>query len=70
MRRIIIEQARRKRSHRQGGGLNRLPIDQVEIAAPEPAPDVLSAWPRLVSPLLPSPPRGEGWGVKGRVRES
>jgi RNA polymerase sigma factor (TIGR02999 family) len=42
MRRIIIEQARRKRCHRQGGGLNRLPIDQVEIAAPEPAPDVLA----------------------------
>jgi RNA polymerase sigma factor (TIGR02999 family) len=42
MRRIIIEQARRKRSYRQGGGLNRLPIDQVEIAAPEPVPDVLA----------------------------
>jgi RNA polymerase sigma factor (TIGR02999 family) len=42
MRRIIIEQARRKRSRRQGGGLNRLPIDQVEIAAPDTTPDVLA----------------------------
>jgi RNA polymerase sigma factor (TIGR02999 family) len=42
MRRIVIEQARRKRTQRQGGELNRLPIDEVEIAAPEPAADVLA----------------------------
>jgi RNA polymerase sigma factor (TIGR02999 family) len=43
MRRVIIDQARRrKRSQRQGGGLNRLPIDQIEVAAPEPGADVLA----------------------------
>jgi RNA polymerase sigma factor (TIGR02999 family) len=42
MRRIIIDQARRKRAERHGGGLNRLPFDQVEVAAPAPDDDVLA----------------------------
>jgi RNA polymerase sigma factor (TIGR02999 family) len=42
MRRIVIEQARRKRTQRQGGGLQRLPLDEVEIATPEPDDDVLA----------------------------
>jgi RNA polymerase sigma factor (TIGR02999 family) len=42
MRRIVIDQARRKGSQRRGGGLNRVPIDQVAIAAPETGADVLA----------------------------
>jgi len=34
MRRILIENARRKRAQRHGGGLARLDIDQVDVAAP------------------------------------
>jgi RNA polymerase sigma factor (TIGR02999 family) len=42
MRRILIGQARRKRSERQGGGLKRHAWEDVEIAAPEPSLDVVS----------------------------
>jgi RNA polymerase sigma factor (TIGR02999 family) len=42
MRRIIIEQARRKGSQRRGGGRHRRPLDEMEVAAPEPIPDVLA----------------------------
>jgi RNA polymerase sigma factor (TIGR02999 family) len=42
MRRILIEQARRKQSQRRGGALGRQSLDQVAIAAPEPSLDILS----------------------------
>ncbi len=42
MRRILIDQARRKQSLKQGGGLKRLPVEQVEIAAPEPSADLMA----------------------------
>jgi RNA polymerase sigma factor (TIGR02999 family) len=42
MRRILIDQARHKRSQRQGGGLKRQPLEQVEIADPEPSLDILA----------------------------
>jgi RNA polymerase sigma factor (TIGR02999 family) len=42
MRRILVDQARRKRSERQGGGLKRHALEHVEIAAPEPSLDVAS----------------------------
>ena len=42
MRRILIDQARRKQSHRRGGGLAREPLEGVEIAAPEPSIDLLA----------------------------
>src|SRR5580765_5309635 len=42
MRRILIDQARRKHSLRQGGDLKRQPMEQLEIAAPEPSLDVLA----------------------------
>jgi RNA polymerase sigma factor (TIGR02999 family) len=42
MRRILIDQARRKQSQRRGGGLSREPLDDVEIAAPEPSIDLLA----------------------------
>jgi RNA polymerase sigma factor (TIGR02999 family) len=35
MRRILIDQARRKQSQRHGGGLERKDIEQIEIVAPE-----------------------------------
>ncbi len=42
MRRILVENARRKRSRKHGGGLRRHDATQVEPAAPEPAEDVLA----------------------------
>src|SRR5437667_7317000 len=41
MRRILIEQARRKQSQRHGGDRKREDIEHVEIAVPEPAWDIL-----------------------------
>jgi RNA polymerase sigma factor (TIGR02999 family) len=42
MRRILVDQARKKKSRKRGGGLERHPIEGVEIAAPEPAVDLLA----------------------------
>jgi RNA polymerase sigma factor (TIGR02999 family) len=42
MRRILVDQARRKHSLRRGGDLQRHPIDDREIEAPEPAVDILA----------------------------
>jgi RNA polymerase sigma factor (TIGR02999 family) len=42
MRRILVDQARKKRSQRQGGELQRHPVENVEIAAPEPSLDLLA----------------------------
>jgi RNA polymerase sigma factor (TIGR02999 family) len=42
MRRILIDQARRKHSQRRGCGQKHRPLDQVEIAAPEPSLHVLA----------------------------
>jgi RNA polymerase sigma factor (TIGR02999 family) len=42
MRRILIDQARRKLSQRGGGGRLRHDLEHAEIAAPEPALDVLA----------------------------
>ena len=42
MRRILVDQARRKLSRRGGGNLQRRPIEAQEIAAPEPAVDLLA----------------------------
>jgi len=42
MRRILIDQARRKKSQRQGGGLKRHDLEYVEIAAAEPTADLLA----------------------------
>src|SRR5437763_1981140 len=42
MRRILVDQARRKFSLRRGGDLQRQPIEEQEIEAPEPAVDVLA----------------------------
>jgi RNA polymerase sigma factor (TIGR02999 family) len=42
MRRILIDQARRKESQRRGGRTTRESLAMVEIAAPEPAVDLLA----------------------------
>jgi RNA polymerase sigma factor (TIGR02999 family) len=42
MRRILIDQARRKLSQRHGGDLQRQALEHAEIAAPEPPCDVLA----------------------------
>jgi RNA polymerase sigma factor (TIGR02999 family) len=42
MRRILVEKARRKRSHKGGGGLKRQPLDEVQPAAREPDEDLLA----------------------------
>jgi RNA polymerase sigma factor (TIGR02999 family) len=42
MRRILVEQARRKQSQRRGAGLKPQPLDDLEIEAPEPAVDLLA----------------------------
>jgi RNA polymerase sigma factor (TIGR02999 family) len=40
MRRILIDQARARKTQRRGGGLQRQDVEHVEIAAPEPCPDL------------------------------
>ncbi len=42
MRRILVENARRKRSQKHGGGLARHDADEVPLAAPEPREDLLA----------------------------
>ena len=42
MRRILVDQARRKLSLRRGGDRQRLPIEGQEIEAPEPSADLLA----------------------------
>jgi RNA polymerase sigma factor (TIGR02999 family) len=41
MRRILIDQARRKQSQRDGGGWQRQALEHVEIVSPEPSVDLL-----------------------------
>jgi RNA polymerase sigma factor (TIGR02999 family) len=42
MRRILVENARRKRSLKRGGGLARQELREVELVAPEPREDLLA----------------------------
>jgi RNA polymerase sigma factor (TIGR02999 family) len=42
MRRILVENARRKRRSKHGGGLARLALDEVDPAAPEASDDLLN----------------------------
>jgi RNA polymerase sigma factor (TIGR02999 family) len=42
MRRILVERARQRHSQRRGGGRKRRPLEQVEIAVPEPSLDLLA----------------------------
>jgi RNA polymerase sigma factor (TIGR02999 family) len=42
MRRILVDQARKKKSRKRGGGLERLPLEEVHISAPQQAVDLLA----------------------------
>jgi RNA polymerase sigma factor (TIGR02999 family) len=42
MRRILVENVRRKRSLKQGGGRAREDLDEAQLAAPEPSEDLLA----------------------------
>jgi RNA polymerase sigma factor (TIGR02999 family) len=42
MRRILVENARRKRCLKRGGKRARLPLEEAELLAPEPSEDVLA----------------------------
>jgi RNA polymerase sigma factor (TIGR02999 family) len=42
MKRILVDRARRKQAEKHGGGRDREPLDQLEIALPEPREDVLA----------------------------
>jgi RNA polymerase sigma factor (TIGR02999 family) len=42
MRRILVENARRKHRLKRGGGMARLPLEEAELLAPEPREDVLA----------------------------
>jgi RNA polymerase sigma factor (TIGR02999 family) len=42
MRRILVENARRKRALKRGGDLGRQDLDEVQLAAPEPQEDLLA----------------------------
>jgi RNA polymerase sigma factor (TIGR02999 family) len=42
MRRILIEQARRKAREKRGGGMTRLALDQIDVPAPETLDDLLA----------------------------
>ncbi len=54
MRRILIEQARKKAALRPGGGSDRLSLDEVEVQAPEPEERLLE-----VDGVLAELPRGQ-----------
>jgi RNA polymerase sigma factor (TIGR02999 family) len=42
MRRILVENARRKRSLKRGGGMRRRPLEEAEVQLPEPREDLLA----------------------------
>jgi RNA polymerase sigma factor (TIGR02999 family) len=42
MRRILVDNARRKRTLKRGGGLVRRPLDEAELLAPEPREDLVA----------------------------
>jgi RNA polymerase sigma factor (TIGR02999 family) len=56
MRRILVEQARRKRSVKSGGGHDRQCLEESEIVAPEPDQDIL-ALDEALTRLAQSDPR-------------
>src|SRR5690349_15351970 len=59
MRRILVENARRKQAGKRGRGVRRLPIDAVEPAAPEAPEDVLALDEALTRLAAVDPPAAE-----------
>ncbi len=41
MRRILVDQARRKLADKRGGGMSRVPLDSIDVGAAAPADDLL-----------------------------
>ena len=64
MRRILVDNARRKRAEKRGGGLERQAVGEIEIAAPAPSEDLPALDEALAKPAiriesrLPSDPLG------------
>jgi RNA polymerase sigma factor (TIGR02999 family) len=42
MRRILVENARRKQSLKRGGAMHQQPLSEAEVAAPDPAWEILA----------------------------
>ncbi len=59
MRRILVENARRKARARHGGGLQRVDLDEVEIAAPLPDDDLLALHEALDQLAILDPPAAD-----------
>lgn len=59
MRRILIDHARSKQSYRRGGRLAREPLECIEIAAPDPAVDLLAVNEALSRFEAIDPPKAE-----------
>jgi len=59
MRRILIENARRKKALRHGGGQVRLDVQDIEIAAPAPEDDLLAINEALETFAALDPPKAE-----------
>ena len=59
MRRILIEQARRRGSLRRGGGQQRIPLEHVEIAEPEPTVDIVALDEALTKFAQIDPPKAQ-----------
>jgi RNA polymerase sigma factor (TIGR02999 family) len=59
MRRILVENARRKKAAKHGGGLHRHDADELPIAAPEPAEDLVALDEALDRLAALDPPKAE-----------
>jgi RNA polymerase sigma factor (TIGR02999 family) len=59
MRRILVENARRKRSLKRGGGHRRVDLGDIEPAVPEPGPDLLALDEALEQLALADPRKAE-----------
>ena len=59
MRRILVDNARRKLSQKRGGGRARLDVDTVEVAAPEESDELLALNEALDKLALADPPAAE-----------
>ena len=59
MRRILVENARRRRSQKRGGDRDRLGLDPAELAAPEPAAALLALDEALDRLAALDPPKAE-----------
>ena len=59
MRRILIENARRKQRQKRGGGVERVDIEQIQLAEPLPSTDLLALDEALTELARRDPPAAE-----------